>query len=79
MIKSCSTCEHKQGQGHLAYCLNSGFYCVIERKYPTVCGNSFEAWIPRLGIFARIKQLFTGCMNDTYRPMIIIKGIKGIK
>ena len=48
--KSCSTCEHRNGNK----CQLSGFYMNTERMYPTVCGQDFRGWVPRLGLYQRL-------------------------
>ena len=58
-LKSCSTCEHRIGRGRFASCMASGFYCAVERKMPSVCGD-YRAWIPRRGLVERIRAYFMG-------------------
>ena len=56
IVKSCSTCEHRQLMGTpYDRCALSGFQCVVERKYPTECGENFDGWVKRLGVFERIR------------------------
>lgn len=49
--RNCSTCAHLSGNT----CLLSGFDHVIERKYPTVCGQKFQGWVQREPLIGRIK------------------------
>jgi hypothetical protein len=59
-LKSCSTCEHRSGAGTYARCMNSGYFCEVERKASAVCGRHYAGWIPRRGLFARISGFFAG-------------------
>jgi len=62
IVKSCSTCEHRTGLTN--NCSLSGFYCSTERRYPTKCGQDYDGWVQRLGIFQRIRFVFTGKILD---------------
>lgn len=50
--KTCRTCAHRtEGK-----CMASGYYTEVERKFPTVCGKDFSAWIKRESLLQRFKN-----------------------
>ena len=56
IVKSCSTCEHRNTLGApFDRCALSGYPCAVERKTPTECGKNFDGWVKRLGFLERIK------------------------
>ena len=58
-LKTCVTCGHKM----LGQCNLSGHNIKTERMYPTVCGVSFEGWIPKpkkIGLLKFIRNIFIG-------------------
>ncbi len=55
MIRSCKTCDHRDGNFEFDYCLYSGEFCLVERKYPTVCGQNYEnGWVQRRSWWKRL-------------------------
>ena len=47
VVRNCLTCGHRKGGFDYGKCMLSGYYCAIERRYPTMCGDNFDGWIPR--------------------------------
>lgn len=58
--KTCSTCAHRVGPVEHGKCAVSGFYIMVERRFPTQCNVDFDKWVPRQGIGTRIIQFFKG-------------------
>ena len=54
--KSCRTCDRRFGHK----CNLGGVHYETERKYPTKCGEEYDGWIPRKGIFDRILEEIFG-------------------
>lgn len=58
LYRTCNYCGHRKGY----YCMLSGYCTMTERRHPTVCGSDYKNWIPRLGLFQRIKKYFIGAV-----------------
>ena len=46
-IRTCYSCGNRNGGINYGVCMLSGYYCMTERKIPSVCGKNFENWTPR--------------------------------
>ena len=63
-MKNCKNCGHRQG----SKCLLSGYYYIVERKHPTICGKNFDGWIEKpqmwngFFIFSAVMML-VGCLS----------------
>ena len=54
--KTCSTCAHR----NRSKCEVTGYLAEVERKLPSQCDTNFSRWIPRPGLFQRVKAYFLG-------------------
>ena len=61
MLKNCMTCAHRKGIGfNYSKCMVTGYFCEVERKYPSYkgCDRSFNRWEPKTSIVAKIINIF---------------------
>ena len=48
VIKTCRTCGHRFGQIEHSQCALTGFFCQVQRKFPSPpCDINFSGWVAR--------------------------------